>query len=553
MAMLRELHISNYAIINKIEIEFNGGLNIITGETGAGKSIIAGALGLVLGTRADTTVLLDKEKKCLVEAIFDTSDIDGVKAFLEVLEIEAGDELIIRREISNNGKSRAFINDTPANLSQLQELSSLLVDMHQQFDTLQLGQQDFQIDVLDALASQLDEKVHYKKIYIQFKESQQKLESLVHRKQEALKEFDYYQFQFEELEEASFKDGEIEALESEQAMLSNAENLTSILDKVSHLLDSGEQPVIHLIKSLAQQVEAAGKWHASMSELAVRLRSTQIELQDIAEETERIAAGVSNDEKRRDEVSERLSLAYRLLKKHQVKTTEELLKVKQEIGEKLKHVISLDEEIQIAEMKLKECETSLLHSASILSKGRNAVSTSLEKKVIELLKQVGMPNATMNISIAESTPGPSGKDHVEFLFDANKSGRFEPLRKVASGGELSRLLLCIKTLVAGSLEMPVMIFDEIDSGISGEAARQVGILMKQMAKSHQIISITHQPQIAAKADAHFYVYKKEMDGSVRTQLKKLNAMERVESIARMMSGEKLTESALQNAREMMEG
>lgn len=553
MAMLRELHISNYAIINKIDIDFNDGLNIITGETGAGKSIIAGALGLVLGTRADTTVLLDKEKKCLVEAIFDTSDIQGVKSFLEGLEIEADDELIIRREISNNGKSRAFINDTPANLSQLQELSALLVDMHQQFDTLQLGQQDFQIDVLDALASQMEEKVLYKKLYIHFKHAQQKLEALVHRKQEALKEFDYYQFQYDELEEASFGDGEIEALEAEQAMLSNAENLTSILDKISHLLDNGEQPVIQLIKSLSQQVEAAGKWHASMIELAARLKSTQIELQDIAGEAERIAAGVSNDEKRRDEVSERLSLAYRLLKKHQVKTTEELLKVKHEIGGKLRNVISLDEEIQIAESTLKEFESSLLRSASVLSKGRNAVSKSLEKKVIELLKQVGMPNAIISISIAETSPGPSGKDHVEFLFDANKSGRFEPLRKVASGGELSRLLLCIKTLVAGSLEMPVMIFDEIDSGISGEAARQVGILMKEMAKSHQIISITHQPQIAAKANAHFYVYKKEMDGAVRTQLKKLNERERVESIAKMMSGEKLTESALQNAREMMEG
>ncbi|MFZ9660851.1 MAG: DNA repair protein RecN [Chitinophagaceae bacterium] len=372
------------------------------------------------------------------------------------------------------------------------------------------------------------------------------------RKNDALKEYDYFQFQFEELEEASFGEGEIETLETELATLTHAENLQAVLDKVTQLLDNGEQPVVHLLKSLAQQVEAASKWHPSMNELAARLRSTQIELQDIAGEAEQIAAGISNDEKRKDVVSERLSMAYRLLKKHQVKTTDELLKVKEHIAVKLKNVISLDEEIIASEKKLQELEKALMSSALNLSKGRESVRETLEKKVAVLLKQVGMPNASIKINITETAPGPAGTDNVDFLFDANKSGRFEPLKKVASGGELSRLLLCIKTLVAGSLEMPVMIFDEIDSGISGEAARQVGVLMKEMGRSHQIISITHQPQIAAKADAHYYVYKKEMDGAVRTQLKKLNEKERVESIAKMMSGEKLTESAMQNAREMME-
>ena len=549
--MLSRLYIRNYAIIREVEVSFDKGLNIITGETGAGKSILVGALGLILGARSDSSALLDTSSKCLVEGTFLHPEHASVQAFFTENELDPEKEIILRREISPAGKSRAFINDTPVNLSQLQQLASLLVDLHQQFETLDLGQNSFQLDMLDALAGQLPLRKTFTGVWHRYRSAQQEWERLEAEKAREQKEFDYYQFLFQELEDAAFQPGEIEELEAEQQLLEHAGQVTVALQRVHMALDADEQPVTQLLRSLSQQLDAVSPFHSGIGSLVERLRSTQIELKDIAGEAERIASGVNMDEKRRAEVAERLSLGYKLLKKHQVSETRELLRIQETISERLRKVASLDTDsagmLAEAERLRKEAE----QLAGKLSEGRKKVIPGFEVQVHQLLERVGMPNARIRIRMEKEPLSVWGMDAVDFLFDANKSGRFEPLRKVASGGEFSRLLLCIKTLIGGSLAMPVMIFDEIDSGISGEAARQVGILMKEMGRSHQVISITHQPQIAARADAHFYVFKQETSEGIRTQLRRLEPAERVDSIARMMSGENPSATALNNARELI--
>jgi len=552
--MLSRLHIRNYAIIQSIEVEFDRGLNIITGETGAGKSILVGALGLILGERADASVMPDKEKKCFVEGVFDHPATPEINQFFSANDIEVETEIILRREISGSGKSRAFINDTPVNLSQLQELSSLLVDLHQQFDSLELGRNHFQLQVIDALAKQLPLRSRFSSVYNQFSLASKQWESLVKQKNEALKEYDYFHFLFSELEELGFQPGELESLEAESALLQHAEQVNAILYRLTAALENAETPMTQQLKSLSNAVDGISAYHPKLAEIAARLRSAQIEIQDISSEAEIVSSAIITDDRRLNEINERMSTGYKLLKKHGVQTTNELLEVQKNLAEKISKVMNMDEDIKLAEKEKNKLEQEAKELALKLSDGRNAQVKQLEELTRQLLHRVGMPNARLKISV-EKMPALSatGSDAVEFLFDANKSGRFEPLRKVASGGEFSRLLLCIKTLVAGSLEMPVLIFDEIDTGISGEAAKQVGILMKEMGQAHQVIAITHQPQIAARANAHFYVYKKEYQGVVNTQLRKLGETERVESIARMMSGEKPSASALQNAREMITG
>jgi DNA repair protein RecN (Recombination protein N) len=549
--MLSRLYISNYAIISEVEINFTKGLNIITGETGAGKSILIGALGLILGERADSSVLLDKTRKCLVEGVFPQHQKASIQQFFIDNDIDNEGEIILRREIAVNGKSRAFINDTPVNLSQLQLLASQLVDLHQQFDTLELGQDKFQMEILDALAKQFPLRNEFIKAFQSFVVARGILRNLESAREESLKEYDYYQYLHHELEEAAFNPGELEKLESELNLLAHAEQVNSTLQKIVAIVDTDEQPVTQQLKSLVQSVEAVAKYHPSIQSIADRLRSAQIELKDISSEADHMASGISMDTARLNEINERLSLGYKLLKKHNVSDTDGLLEVQDQVAEKISRVLNLDDDISKAKQYTERLEKQALDLALKLSKGRKEVVSEFETDVKNLLKRVGMPNASLKVSLTSQELNEAGVDHVEFLFDANKSGRFEPLRKVASGGEFSRLLLCIKTLVAGSLAMPLMIFDEIDTGISGEAAKQVGILMKEMGGSHQVISITHQPQIAARADAHYFVYKKEQNGAIRTQLRRLNDDERVESIAKMMSGEKPSSAALESAKELM--
>lgn len=549
--MLQKLHIQNYAIIDELEIDFSGKLNVITGETGAGKSIIVGALGLILGERADSAVLVNKEKKCVVEGVFNAGDKKTVTLFLRENDLDAGGELVIRREIGTNGKSRAFINDTPVTLTQLQQLSMMLVDLHQQFDTLALAENDFQRDVLDALANNTAVLNSYYDIFRQWQQAKKELEELKTQKQQFDKEADYNQFQFKELGEAGFKKNELEDIDAELQLLSNSEGIKAMLSKTYFELKENETPIVQQLKVLLNQLNIYSSYHPELPALLQRLQSTQIELQDIADDIDRISNHISYNPARIEQLNERLSLGYKLQKKHGVSSTNELLAIQKKLEEKLQAVLNIDEAIQQKEKEYKQLFNDAKSLAEKISAGRQKQIKPLEEKVNKLLAQVGMPNAKLKVEMKQTDLNISGCDTIEFLFDANKSGMFQPVPKVASGGELSRLMLCIKSLVAQSMDLPTLIFDEIDTGISGEAARQVGIIMKGLAAKRQVISITHQPQIAGKADAHFFVYKEIVKNAVKTNIRLLNNEERITTIAKMLSGEKPTAAAMENAREML--
>jgi DNA repair protein RecN (Recombination protein N) len=557
--MLRTLHIENYAIIDSLQIDFSEKLNVITGETGAGKSIIAGALGLILGERADSGILVNKEKKCIVEGAFTIGSRKAIKDFLKENDLDAEDELVVRREISINGKSRAFVNDTPVNLRQLQLLSSMLVDLHRQFDTLELGETDFQREVLDALANHSAVLNKYQELFHQWQQVKKEWEALKEQKQQFDKEAGYNQFQFNELEEAGFKENEIENIDAELKMLSHAEGIKGALTKVYFELQESETPLVQQLKALQNQMQGYASYHADLGALIQRLHSSQIELQDIADEVDRISGHVNYDPEKIEQLSDRLSAGYKLMKKHGVQTTGELLQIRQQLQEKLQAVLNMDTEISEKEKESAKLLQEATEMANKISEGRKKQVKPLEDKVNKLLAQVGMPNARLRVETRRALSlHEYGADAIEFLFDANlpagqagKSNQFQPLRKVASGGELSRLMLCIKSLVAQSVDLPTMIFDEIDTGISGEAARQVGIIMKGLAARRQMICITHQPQIAGKADVHFFVYKEIIANAVKTNIRQLTTEERITTIAKMLSGEKPTAAAIENAREMV--
>ena len=549
--MLKKLNIQNYAIIDEIEINFSSQLNIITGETGAGKSILMGALSLILGERADTSILLRSDKKCFIEGVFTIDSKKEVKNFLEENELDADDELVLRREIAANGKSRAFINDTPATLQQLKQLASLLVDLHQQFDSLELGDSDFQREVLDALANNQDNLQSYQTLYRKYLQSKKELAFLQEKKASFNKELDYHQFLFDEFNEVNLQEDELEHLDNELKLLSNSEGIKTTLAKVYFDLNESERPVVQLLKQLTNQLHAYASFHPDLQKTIDRLQSSQIELQDIADEIDHINNSVHFDEKRIEFINERMSAGYKLLKKHGVKTTAELLNIQKDLEQKLQAVLHIDDAILSKEKEVVELLQQSEKIAEKISVARNKQAKPLEQKINELLIQVGMPNAKIKTEINSVVLHEFGKDAIEFLFDANKSNRFEPIRKVASGGELSRLMLCIKSLVAQSIDLPTMIFDEIDTGISGEAAKQVGIIMKNLSSKRQIICITHQPQIAGKANAHFFVYKEIKNDAVKTNIRLLDKDERISTIAKMLSGEKPTAAALENAREII--
>jgi DNA repair protein RecN (Recombination protein N) len=550
--MLSRLSIQNYAIINKLEVDFSSQLNVITGETGAGKSIIVGALGLILGQRAESNVLLNKERKCIVEGCFkgESSD-EHVSIFLKENELDVLDELVVRREISPNGKARAFINDTPVNLSQLNQLSRLLVDLHQQFDTLELGETDFQREVLDALAGNFDLLKKYRLTFDAAQDVRKNLENLKEQKTQFNKEFDYHQFQFNELEEANFKRNELEDLDQELKLQTNAEGIKGALTKAYNELEEGDDPIVRQLKSMINGLQQYSELQNDIPNLIQRLQSVYIELQDIADETDRINNHVNSDAQTIERINERLSLGYRLLKKHGVKSTNELLEIKEQLNQKLQAVLNIDDAIANSEKEFAQLISKAEEQASKISDARRKQVKSLETQVNKMLAQVGMPNAKLKVEIQKGNLSSNGFDEIEFLFDANKSNQFQLLRKVASGGELSRLMLCIKSLVAKSMDLPTLIFDEIDTGISGEAAKQVGAIMKGLSSARQVICITHQPQIAGKADAHFLVYKAMKNDAVTTGIRLLDTDERIVAIAKMLSGERPTAAAIENAREMV--
>jgi DNA repair protein RecN (Recombination protein N) len=555
--MLQQLHIQNYAIIDEITIRFSEHLSIITGETGAGKSILIGALNLILGGRADTGVLLSKDKKCFVEGSFTVGTNDEIRNFFTRHDLDMEEELVIRREIAASGKSRAFINDTPVTLNLLQEVGSTLVDLHQQFDTLEVGEEDFQRKVLDALAGNAKLLQEYQQIYRSLQSSAKKLAALKSQKQQFNESQDYTRFLFEELQQAALAENELEDIEGELKLLSNAEGIKTSLTAVSYDLNEGESPLVPQLKTIIGRLQTYTDVMPELATVVQRLQSSQIELVDIADDIERLNDHVVYDAARIDEINQRIALGYKLLKKHGVKTTAELLAIQRELDEKLLAVQNVDETIAEQELQVQSLLKEAIALAVAISARRTAQAEPFQKQVESLLAKVGMPNARIKVSIQHpedptlTSLNAFGYDNIEFLFDANNNKQFAPIRKVASGGELSRLMLCIKSLIAGFIDLPTMIFDEIDSGISGEAARQVGFIMKDLAEKRQIICITHQPQIAGKGDAHYYVYKQLVGDVVKTNIRLLSQQERITSIAQMLSGEKPTTAALEHAREII--
>ena len=550
--MLQSLQIRNYAIIDEIVINFGSNYNVITGETGAGKSILMGALALILGQRATASMLKDPDQKCLVEAVFKPAPSDEIDSFFSINDIDYAGEIIIRRELSAAGtKSRSFINDTPASLTQLKDLAALLVDLHQQFDNIELTGKNFQLLIIDAVA---DNKLLLKKMkeqYLQLQAVSEEIEGLSLKQSAFQKEQDYKQFLYDELNDAAFKENELEQLDDELKLLSNAEMVKGELAGLSFSLSESETPIVQTIKQLQQKLSSLQNYLPTAGDLATRLSSVHIELSDIAGEIEGLSEKIVFDNERINEVNDRIGLGHKLLKKHNASGTAQLLQIQAELEQQLFMLLNLDSEIAALkgqkELLLKEAN----QTAAGISANRQKQAKPFAEKANKLLHSIGMPNAIVKIDIQPASLTQSGSDNVAILFDANKSGRFESLAKVASGGELSRISLALKSLVAEKLSLPTLIFDEIDTGISGEAAKQVGIIMKKLAGRHQIIVVSHQPQVAAKADTHLYVYKAPGPKGIITHIKVLQENERVEAIAKMIAGETPTEAALANARELV--
>lgn len=554
--MLRKLYISNYAIIDEVEIEFTKGLNMMTGETGAGKSIILGALSLLLGERADAQAVKQGAVKCVVEAVFDNNTPE-TEAWLSDNDFDANtQEVLIRREVYSAGKSRAFINDTPATLQQLAELTDSLIDIHRQHQTLTLQQRFFQLFVVDAMAGNAERLENYRGRFHLWQKKSLELAELREQQQRFQAEQDFNQFQYDELLAANLtQNEEQESLEAELKMLENAGELQMRLNEVMQTLEQSDLNALMMIKSAQAQIQAVLKKMPQAESLANRLLELREQLLETCAEAESLLYKIENNPQRLNEIQERLNTIYHLQKKHRVNDVNGLLQIQSELEAKLNNVTQLGEQIEMLEKECTALHTQLIQQARELSEHRKKTIPAFEKQVKQLLKQVGMPNAEINVKLEvlpESELNSNGLDRIELLFSANKGLAPQPIQKMASGGELSRLMLCIKTLIAKKTALSTLVFDEIDNGISGETANQVGLLMKEISSSHQVICITHLPQIAAKADTHFFIYKEQQQEQTVTRIKKLTNEDRVIEIAKMLSGEKPGAAALQNAKELID-
>ncbi|MGZ4033782.1 MAG: DNA repair protein RecN [Bacteroidia bacterium] len=549
--MLKHLSVQNYALIDQLEVEFSNGLTIITGETGAGKSILLGALGLVAGSRADTQALQDKSKKCFVEASFNIKEY-SLKDFFTSNELDYETTTTIRREINPEGKSRAFINDTPVTLNQLKELAEHLIDIHSQHQTLTLNGSEFQLSVVDAFANHADLINEYAGDFKKFKLLEKQLNDLIEKESQAKKDLDYFQFQFNELEDANLKGNKQAEMEQELETLNNAEDIKLNLSKAANGLTGGEQNLLSALNEIKILLASMAKFKPEINELSTRLTSSYLELKDIANELESLESDIVYDPKRIEILTQALDAIYRLQQKHQVKTIEELITIKDDLSNKLLDFSSLEAEIEKVKKESSTLQKSLLVVAKKISANRKKVIPKLEKEISSLLSSLSMQNAQLKVEHVESEQlSKNGLDNVNFLFSANKGSDFKELNKVASGGELSRLMLSIKSLIAQLTALPTIIFDEIDTGVSGDVADKVGSIMNQMAKAMQVITITHLPQIASKGTSHLFVYKEDKNNKTYSNIKKLTAEERVQEVAKMLSTGTPTAAAISNAKELL--
>jgi len=549
--MIKKLLIRNYAIIDELEMDFSTGLTIITGETGAGKSILLGALGLVMGQRADTKALFRHDEKCVVEAVFDVSHYE-LREFFEENDLDYDTELVIRREISPAGKSRAFVNDTPATLDVLQGFSSALIDLHQQFDTRDIHNVSFQLRLLDALAENKPLLAEYQTAYKIWMAGRRRLAELERLNADSAREAEFLRFHLEEFHAAALRDGEQEELEQELALLSNAEEIKRTLTAACHYLLESEQAVVTQLREVGISLNTFRRINPQIGTLAERYEAATSEVQDIARELERLADATEYDPARLAEVQQRLDLIYRLQNKHRMPAVAELLALQQEWEDKLKNISGLDEEIATLQQQTAAQRELLTEQALRLRERRLAVISDFEKEVKSMLGQLSMEHAVLRVQCSPTSElSATGMDEVHFLFAANKGGRLQLIKDVASGGELSRLTLVTKSLVAAAIPLPTLIFDEIDSGVSGDVALRMGNIMRRLSNQHQVVAITHAPQVAAKADAHYFVYKKDTPERTLTNVRLLNEEERIRSIAVMLSQNPPSQSALQNARELL--
>jgi DNA repair protein RecN (Recombination protein N) len=551
--MLKRLAIKNYALIDNLDISFSEELNIMTGETGAGKSIILGALSLILGQRAESKYFFNQQKKCVIEGTFLVNGFQLNEFFAEN-DLDYDLETVLRREISSDGKTRAFINDTPVNLTILKKLGEKLIDVHSQHATLEINDEDFQLLVIDTVAGNQSLLNNYREVFRSYKKAEARLKELISQSEQSKSDLDYFQFQFDELEKANLMVGEQIELEHELDSLTHAEDIKkSLLSSIS-VLSENEPSAIVQIKEAAVNLANAEKYNPEVSSLAERLSSCLIEVKDILSEIERIEQSSMINEARLQEVSDRLDLIYSLQKKHRAGSDIELIAIRDEISHKLNSILFADEDIEKLKVEVDNHYKKVLDLSVQLGKSRTECIPKVEMQVMNTLTQIGMPNAVLQVvndTLPQGKFDLNGNNQIRFLFSANKGQSPLPMNKVASGGELSRLMLSIKSLIAMHTALPTIIFDEIDTGISGEVALKVGNIMEKLSKNMQVIAITHLPQIASKGDTHYRVYKDEKGDITNTNINKLNEEERILELAKMLSGDNPGKSAIQNARELL--
>jgi len=549
--LLTSLSIQNYALIDQLSINFNSGLSIITGETGAGKSILLGALGLVLGNRADTDSLKDTSKKCVVEAQLSIANYN-LDSFFNSVDLDYEAETIIRREILPSGKSRAFVNDTPVTLSVLNQLKSKLIDVHSQHQTMQLSDSSFQFSMLDALAKNDQKIASYQRGLKQLTIFRKEMDALQAKQREANQQYDYNLHLYNELVDAKLKEEEQANLEERIEKLNNIEDIQLNLSEAVHLStgdDVGLQTVLNSLESRLQNIAPFSKEYDALS---TRITSVKIEFDDIVSELESASESVDSNPNELEELNDRLQLIYNLQKKHYVKTVPELLAIQADLEDKVGQVENAEGIINQKQTEIDTVAKKLDEVAAMISKGRIKVLPKLQKQLEGLLSELGMPNARFSITITETELyHANGKDSLAFLFSANKGGSFGELKKVASGGELSRIMLSVKKVLSENTQLPTILFDEIDTGVSGEVSNKIAAIMQQMSQDMQVITITHLPQIAAKGNQHYKVYKEEVNGVTTTNLKQLSEDERIVEIAEMLSGKNISDSAITHAKELL--
>lgn len=550
--MLQSLHISNYALIDQLSIRFYPGFNIITGETGAGKSIILGALGLILGQRADMGVLQDKNRKCTVEGIFQIKGYQ-LEDFFSREELDYDDLSILRREITPSGKSRAFINDTPVTLKVLQDLALRLIDIHSQHENLELGNRVFQMKLVDLVAGNAPFLKEYNRFYGDLLDQRGRLAALKEEAARSRADLDYFEFQFKQLDEARLKENEQEELETEQRTLEHAEEIKTTFGRLAEEIEHEEFGILVKLKEQATQLGKLNRISLQAKQMKERLDSCYYELKDLAEESASIAERTEHDPERIAFITSRLDTIYSLQQKFRVATIPELIAMKDELERKILQIASFDDEIEAASGQVDGLAEKVMELAVMISERRKAVSGQIAGSVIDVLQKLGMPHAAFRVHFEKGEQaGPTGIDEVQFLFSSNKNSLPQDISKIASGGEISRVMLALKTLITDSKSLPTIVFDEIDTGISGEVAVRTGSILKEMSGHMQVINITHLPQIAGKGQHHFKVFKYETNERAFTSIRELNDDERIDELAQMLSGEKASDTARKTARELLD-